>query len=60
MSINPEDFIKAPNTEEEGVSISGTFICQTCLEDTNSAILNEDEMIIIYSCGSGHRNEATL
>jgi hypothetical protein len=60
MSIDPKDFIRPTEPQEEGVPIGGTFVCQTCLEDTNSAVLNEDEMIIIYVCSLGHRNEATL
>jgi hypothetical protein len=59
--IDPSDFIKITKNEDPaGARVSGTFICQTCLESIGFAVLNEDEMVLVYTCAAGHKNEATL
>jgi hypothetical protein len=61
MSINPNDFVKLKNNEEqEGLKVTGTFVCQNCMESIGFAILDEDSMILKYTCAAGHDNEATL
>lgn len=59
--IDPSEFIKPKKeVEPEGLSVSGTFICQQCLENINDAVLDEDKMILVYVCTYGHVNEAKL
>jgi hypothetical protein len=61
MSINPNDFIKLKNSEDtEGLKVTGTFVCQNCMESIGFAILDEDDMILKYTCEAGHYNEAKL
>lgn len=59
--INPSDFIKVtPKQEVDGAKVGGTFVCQDCLESISDAVLDEDKMILIYTCSSGHKNEAKI
>jgi hypothetical protein len=59
--IDPKDFLKAKEQEEiPGIKVSGTFVCQECTEPTDSAILDEDKMILVYTCSLNHVNEAKL
>ena len=59
--INPSDFIKvAPKQEISGTQVGGTFVCQDCKESVADAVLDEDKMILIYTCSSGHSNEAKI
>lgn len=64
--INPKDFVNVSdkiNKEEvveDVVNVTGTFICQNCLEPIGFAVLNEDTMTLTYTCAAGHENEATL
>jgi hypothetical protein len=61
MSINPQDFIKLKkNDDSEGLKVTGTFVCQICMESIGFAVLNEDEMVLKYTCAAGHNNEAKL
>lgn len=62
MTIDPSEFIKAKKAHEKeiGVEVTGTFVCQTCLEPVQSARLDEDEMVLVYVCREGHSSEATL
>jgi hypothetical protein len=61
MSINPNDFVKLKNNEEqEGLKVTGTFVCQNCMESIGFAILDEDSMVLKYTCAAGHNNEAKL
>lgn len=59
--IDPKDFIKPKEEPKiEGLGVSGTFICQECFESVNSAILDEDKMLLVYTCTDNHVNEAKL
>lgn len=59
--INPGDFIKINKVEEPtGTKVAGTFVCQDCRESVSDAALDEDKMILIYTCSSGHKNEAKI
>lgn len=63
--IDPKDFVNVGEkvgkpTEEEVVNVTGTFICQSCLEPIGFATLNEDTMTLLYTCAAGHDNEATI
>ena len=59
--INPGDFIKINKVEESiGAKVNGTFVCQNCMEPVGEAILDEDKMVLIYKCTSGHSNEAKI
>ena len=59
--IDPTKFIKLTDKEEpQGARVTGTFICQTCMESIGFAVLNEDEMVLEYTCPTGHVNEASL
>ena len=61
MSINPNDFIKLKSDDEpEGLKVTGTFVCQNCMESIGFAILDEDSMILKYTCAAGHNNESNL
>lgn len=59
--IDPREFIKVPTPKsEEGVNVSGTFICQECMESIGFATLDEDNMELVYVCAAGHKNVASL
>lgn len=59
--INPSDFIKVtPKQEVSGAKVGGTFVCQDCLESISDAVLDEDKMILVYTCSSNHKNEAKI
>ncbi len=59
--IDPQDFIKITNHEEPtGARVSGTFVCQTCMESIGFAVLDEESMTMTYTCAAGHKNEAKL
>lgn len=59
--INPSDFIKvAPKQEINGAQVGGTFVCQDCRESVADAVLDEDKMILVYTCSFGHSNEAKI
>jgi hypothetical protein len=59
--INPSDFIKVtPKQEIAGAKVGGTFVCQDCLESISDAVLDEDKMILVYTCSLGHANEAKI
>lgn len=61
MTIDPSQFIKITEKEDpKGARVTGSFVCQTCLETINFAVLDEDEMILKYTCPTGHDNEAKL
>jgi hypothetical protein len=59
--INPSDFIKVTQKQEiSGAQVGGTFVCQDCRESVADAVLDEDKMILVYICSSGHSNEAKI
>jgi hypothetical protein len=60
--IDPKDFIgkETDTIKEEKISVSGNFICQECMISVYLASLDEDEMVLKYTCSDGHQNEATL
>lgn len=59
--IDPRDFLKEPDPDLiDALSATGTFICQECLDPVGTAIIDEDEMELVYVCLSGHRNVASL
>lgn len=59
MSDSLEDFIGAKKTENT-LSVSGSMRCQTCDEMVNSGTMDEDDMIIYYSCTQGHDSRVKL
>lgn len=59
--INPGDFIKINKVEEPiGAKVTGTFVCQNCMESIGFAVLDEDSMVLKYTCAAGHDNEAKI
>ena len=59
--IDPNEFIKvSPKQEVSGAKVEGTFVCQSCMESTAAAVLDEDKMILFYTCSCGYTNEAKL
>jgi hypothetical protein len=59
--IDPNDFIKVtPKQEVSGAKVGGTFVCQECMQPTGDAVIDEDKMILVYTCPSGHANEAKI
>ena len=61
--IDPNDFIgtKQPKEiEEDRLVVSGTFVCQECNESVNQALLNEDTMILTWTCSLSHQSKASL
>jgi len=59
MSDSLEDFIGAKKTENR-LSVSGSMRCQTCDEMVHSGTMDEDDMIIYYSCTQGHDSRVKL
>jgi len=59
--IDPKEFLTTKKEDEpQGLKVSGTFICQECYESVNAAVLDEDKMLLVYSCTLNHVNEAKL
>lgn len=59
--IDPKDFVKvSPEIVDPGIRVSGNFGCQTCNKYADHARLDEDEMVLTYTCPDGHTSEATL
>lgn len=59
--INPGDFIKINKVEEPiGPKVTGTFVCQNCMESIGFAVLDEESMVLKYTCAAGHDNEAKI
>jgi lysyl-tRNA synthetase class I len=59
MSDSLEDFVGAKKKDNE-LSVNGSMRCQTCNEIVHSGTMNEDDMIIHYSCTQGHNSRVKL
>jgi hypothetical protein len=60
--IDPKTFIGKDNEAqvEDKISVSGNFICQECLISVYLASLDEEDMVLNYTCSEGHINQASL
>lgn len=59
--IDPTKFVNISKQDQKiGVNVTGTFICQDCMEPIGFGTLDEDNMVITYVCAAGHSNEAKL
>lgn len=57
MSESLEDFL---NLNKKYVSVEGSLMCQECDEIVNSGKLNEDDMVLYYTCSSNHNSKVQL
>lgn len=59
MAESLEDFLQLKNNSNY-IEASGSFACQECEEVVNSGKIDEDNMILIYSCINGHNSRIKI
>jgi hypothetical protein len=59
MSDSLEDFLGSKKNSNQ-LSVSGSMRCQECNEIVHQGMMNENDMVISYSCSKGHQSKVKL
>jgi hypothetical protein len=59
MAESLEDFLNIKSSSKY-IDASGSFSCQECDEFINHGKIDEDNMILMYTCSMGHNSRIKL
>lgn len=59
MAESIEDFLGITK-KKNMVAVSGSLACQECEEIVNDGFIDEDEMIMYYSCSQRHESRIRM